>query len=118
VLAQWAAVSAFEDASYAELDGHVARYADNRRLLLDGLADLGITRLAPADGAFYAYADIGHLTDDSMAWSLDLLDRTGVAVAPGVDFDTEAGHRHVRLSFAGPRSDVDKGLSRLAAHLR
>lgn len=118
VLAQWAAVAAFEDASYAELDGHVARYADNRRLLLDGLADLGITRLAPADGAFYAYADIGHLTDDSMAWSLDLLDRTGVAVAPGVDFDTEAGHRHVRLSFAGPRSDVDKGLSRLAAHLR
>ena len=113
-LAQHAAIAAFEDASYAELDGHVARYADNRRALLDGLPRLGITSLAPADGAFYVYADVGHLTDDSMRFAHDLLARTGVAVAPGIDFDTEAGHRSVRLSFAGPRSDVDEGLTRLA----
>ena len=118
VLAQYAAVAAFDDASYAELDGHVARYADNRALLLEGLPALGITELAPADGAFYVYADVGHLTDDTMAWAHDLLAATGVAVAPGIDFDTEVGHRFVRLSFAGPRTDVEAGLERLAAYLR
>ncbi len=116
-IAQHAAVAAFEDAAYAELDGHVARYADNRRALLEGLPRVGITDLAPADGAFYAYADVGHLTDDSMAFAHRLLADTGIALAPGVDFDTVAGHRSVRLSFAGPRSDVDEGLTRLAAYL-
>ncbi|WP_107773349.1 pyridoxal phosphate-dependent aminotransferase [Nocardioides sediminis] len=114
VLGQWASIAAFTDASYTELDGHVARYAANRRLLLDGLAALGIDRLAPADGAFYAYADIGHLTDDSMAWTRRLLADTGVALAPGIDFDTVAGQRHVRLSLAGPEGDVRTGLERLA----
>ncbi len=117
-LAQWAAVRAFDDASYAELDGHVARYAGNRALLLEGLPALGITELAPADGAFYVYADVGHLTDDSMAFAHDVLARTGVAMAPGIDFDTEVGHRFVRFSFAGPRSDVELGLERLASVIR
>jgi aspartate/methionine/tyrosine aminotransferase len=117
VLAQFAACAAFDDASYAELDGHVARYAGNRALLLEGLPALGITGLAPADGAFYVYADVGHLTDDSMGFAHDLLGKTGVAVAPGIDFDTEVGHRYIRLSFAGPRDDVVTGLDRLAAFL-
>jgi aspartate/methionine/tyrosine aminotransferase len=116
-IAQHAATKAFDDASYAELDGHVARYAGNRELLLEGLPTLGIERLAPADGAFYAYADIGHLTDDSMAFCHDLLASTGVAVAPGIDFDTEVGNRFIRFSFAGKRDDVEVGLERLAAYL-
>lgn len=116
-IAQYAALAAFEDTSYAELDGHVARYADNRQALLAGLPTLGITDLAPADGAFYVYADVGHLTDDSMAFAHRLLADTGVALAPGIDFDTAAGARFVRLSFAGPRADVDEGLARLAAYL-
>ncbi len=116
-IAQRAAVHAFDDAAYAELDGHVARYAGNRQLLLEGLPRLGISRLAPADGAFYVYADIGHLTDDSMAFAHDLLARTGVALAPGIDFDTDLGHRFVRLSFAGPHDEVVDGLERLAAAL-
>jgi aspartate/methionine/tyrosine aminotransferase len=117
VLAQFAACAAFDDASYAELDGHVARYAGNRALLLEGLPALGITGLAPADGAFYVYADVGHLTDDSMGFAHDLLGKTGVAVAPGIDFDTEVGHRYIRFSFAGPRHDVTTGLTRLADFL-
>jgi aspartate/methionine/tyrosine aminotransferase len=117
VLAQFAACAAFDDASYAELDGHVARYAGNRALLLEGLPALGITDLAPADGAFYVYADVGHLTEDSMGFAHDLLGKTGVAVAPGIDFDTEVGHRYIRLSFAGPRADVTTGLTRLADFL-
>jgi aspartate/methionine/tyrosine aminotransferase len=113
VLAQRACLAAFEEATYAELDGHVRRYAGNRRLLVDGLADLGVSKLAPADGAFYAYADVGHLTDDSMAFAHDLLARTGVAVATGVDFDTVDGGRFIRFSFAGPREVIEESLVRL-----
>jgi aspartate/methionine/tyrosine aminotransferase len=112
-LAQHASVEAFSEASYAECDGHVARYAENRRLLLDGLPRLGIDRLAPADGAFYVYADVGHLTDDSMAFCHRLLRDTGIATAPGVDFDTRVGNRFVRMSFAGRPEEVATALERL-----
>ncbi|QIG44960.1 pyridoxal phosphate-dependent aminotransferase [Nocardioides anomalus] len=117
VLAQRAALAAFDDASYAELDGHVRRYADNRRLLLEGLPRLGITGLAPADGAFYAYADVGHVSQDTMAFCHDLLARTGVAVAPGVDFDTEVGQRFVRISFPGDAATIEAALERLSTVL-
>jgi aspartate/methionine/tyrosine aminotransferase len=117
VIAQRACLAAFDDASYGELDGHVARYADNRRILLDGLPKLGITRLAPADGAFYVYADVGHLTDDTMAFAHRLLATTGVAVAPGIDFDTVDGGRFIRLSFAGPGNEIEEALERLSTAL-
>jgi aspartate/methionine/tyrosine aminotransferase len=117
VLAQYAAVSAFTPESYAELDGHVARYAENRGLLLDGLQRLGVHRLAPADGAFYVYADIGHLTDDAYAWCLRLLDETGVAMAPGIDFDTVRGNEFVRMSFAGTAGEITAALDRLEGWL-
>jgi aspartate/methionine/tyrosine aminotransferase len=116
-LAQRAALGAFEESSYAEVDGHVARYAVNRALLLDGLARLGITRLAPADGAFYAYADVSQLTHDSMEFSQRLLADTGVAVAPGVDFDPVDGGQFIRLSFAGATADITAALERLAGWL-
>jgi aspartate/methionine/tyrosine aminotransferase len=117
VIAQRACLAAFSDAAYDELDGHVRRYADNRRLLLDGLPKLGITELAPADGAFYVYADVGHLSRDTMAFCHDLLARTGVAMAPGIDFDTEAGHRFVRMSFSGQAADIEAALERLSTVL-
>jgi aspartate/methionine/tyrosine aminotransferase len=117
VLAQHAAVAAFTEASYDECDGHVARYAENRQLLLDGLPRLGLDRLAPADGAFYVYADISHLTDDSMSWCHRLLAETGIATAPGIDFDTLVGNRFVRMSFAGTPEEVAQALDRLGSWL-
>lgn len=117
-ISQHAAVHAFGPEAKAELDGHVRRYARNRELLLEGLPELGITDLAPADGAFYAYADIGHLTRDSRAWCADVLAHTGVALAPGLDFDTERGDRTVRFSFAGATADIELALERLSGYLR
>jgi len=116
-LAQHAALAAFTPESYAELDGHLKRYATNRAMLLDGLPALGITRLAPADGAFYVYADVSHLTDDAMPFCRRLLADTGVALAPGVDFDTVDGVTYVRMSFAGATEDIAEALRRLAAWL-
>jgi len=114
-LAQYAALAAFE--SYAECDGHVTRYAVNRDLLLDGLRRLGIDRLAPADGAFYVYADISHLTHDSPAFCARLLAEAGVAAAPGTDFDPIDGHRFLRLSFAGATSTIAGAVTALESFL-
>ena len=116
-LSQVAGLAAFDAAAGVELDGHVARYAANRELLLRRLPELGITAFAPPDGAFYAYCDVSHLTDDSQRWCEQLLAATGVALAPGRDFDPVDGHRMVRLSFCGPTAELDEALDRLVAYL-
>ncbi|KMO81740.1 pyridoxal phosphate-dependent aminotransferase [Mycolicibacterium obuense] len=118
VLPQMAAVAAFTDQSIAEAEALLDGYGANRTLLLDGLRAIGIDRLAPADGAFYVYADVSQLTTDSLQFCSDLLSDTGVAIAPGVDFDTVRGGASVRLSFAGPSSDIDEALRRIGAWLR
>ena len=108
-LSQLAALAAFD--AYDELDANVARYAANRALLLDALPAIGLDRLAPADGAFYVYADVSRWTDDSLSWCARLLDDTGVAVAPGLDFDVVDGGRYVRLCFAGDGADIAQAVA-------
>lgn len=115
-LSQLAGVAAFE--SREVLDGYVARYAKNRDLLLEALPAAGFDRLAPADGAFYLYADVGHLTNDSEAFCRRMLAETGVATTPGLDFDPERGARFVRFSFAGPEAVMREAAERLHAWLK
>jgi aspartate/methionine/tyrosine aminotransferase len=117
VLAQLAAVAAFTPESIAEADGHVHQYAVNREQLLRGLRDLGIDRLAPTDGAFYVYADVSEFTTDSLSFCSRLLADTGVAIAPGIDFDTVHGGSFVRVSFAGPTADIEEALRRIGPWL-
>lgn len=114
-LSQLAAVAAFE--SYDELDANVARYAANRELLLRRLPTIGLDRLAPADGAFYVYADVSAWTSDSLGFAARLLDETGVAVAPGVDFDPVDGGRFIRMCFAGNGADIDRAVDLLGGWL-
>ncbi|SFR87550.1 aminotransferase class I/II-fold pyridoxal phosphate-dependent enzyme [Sphingomonas jatrophae] len=96
-----------------ELEGHVATYARNRDALLRALPTLGLSEIAPPDGAFYVYADIGHLTDDSLAFCERLLRDTGVATAPGIDFDPVDGHRFIRFSFAVSTALVTEAIARM-----
>lgn len=117
-LAQQAAVAAFTPRSYAELDGNVARYRGNRDVLLKGLGEIGLDRIAPVDGAFYAYVDVSAHTDDSLSWCQRLLADTGVAITPGIDFDPVNGGRFVRFSFAGSEQEVTEGVRRLGGWLR
>ena len=111
-LSQHAGLAALD--CHAELQSHVAVYARNRQLLLDALPRLGLTSIAPPDGAFYIYADIGHLTDNSLQFCQDLLRATGVATAPGFDFDPVEGHRFIRFSFAVSTPEVEDAIERLA----
>ncbi|UXA06773.1 pyridoxal phosphate-dependent aminotransferase [Mycobacterium sp. SMC-2] len=117
VLSQIAGVAAFTPEATAEADGNLHHYATNRALLLDGLRRIGIDRLAPTDGAFYVYADVSAHTTDSMAFCSKLLNDTGVAIAPGIDFDTTHGNSFVRLSFAGPTGDIEEALRRIGSWL-
>jgi aspartate/methionine/tyrosine aminotransferase len=110
-LAQHAGLAAMD--STEELDGHVATYTRNRALMLEGIERLGLSRIAPPDGAFYLYADVGHLTDDSLGFCRLMLEETGVATAPGIDFDPIGGHRFVRFSFAVSTALVEEALNRL-----
>lgn len=111
-LAQHAALTAFD--CREELDSHVGTYARNRDLLLDALPRFGLRRIAPPDGAFYIYADIGHLTDDSLAFCEALLRETGVATAPGLDFDPVDGRRFIRFSFAVSSALIEEAIARMA----
>jgi aspartate/methionine/tyrosine aminotransferase len=96
-----------------ELEANRARYRRNRDLLLRELPRAGLDRLSPADGAFYLWADVGHLTNDSVAFCARMLAETGVAATPGVDFDRERGGRFLRLSYCGPEADMAEGAERL-----
>ncbi len=114
-LSQRAALAAFD--CHDELKANVARYGRNRAHLLTELPRLGIDRLAPADGAFYIYADIGHLTNDSEDFCRRVLHETGVAVTPGIDFDPNRGARTLRISFAGAEHEMIEATRRLGAWL-
>ncbi|MGD9810293.1 MAG: pyridoxal phosphate-dependent aminotransferase [Sphingobium sp.] len=108
-LAQHAGLVAFDCTE--ELEGHVATYRRNRDLLLEALPRLGLSRIAPPDGAFYIYADVRHLTNDSMRFCGDLLEDTGIATAPGIDFDPVAGRGFLRFSFAVSTEEVKEALA-------
>ena len=114
-LSQHAALAAFD--SREELEGHVETYRRNRALLLDALPALGLGEIAPPDGAFYIYASVAHLTDDSLAFCKKMLLETGVATAPGLDFDPVRGGRFVRFSFAVSTALVEEAIERLRAWL-
>ncbi len=115
-LSQLGGLAAFE--AREVLEGYVANYARNRAFLLQALPAAGFDRLAPADGAFYLYADVGHLTNDSEAFCRRMLAETGVATTPGLDFDPERGHRFLRFSFAGPEAVMQEAATRLQAWLK
>ncbi len=114
-LAQHAGLVAFDCRD--ELEDHLKTYARNRELLLTALPQMGLRRIAPPDGAFYIYADVGHLTNDSLAFCEALLRDTGVAIAPGLDFDPVDGHGFIRFSFAVSTDQIEEAIRRIGPWL-
>ncbi|MGI9391199.1 MAG: pyridoxal phosphate-dependent aminotransferase [Boseongicola sp.] len=101
-----------------ELAANVAVYAKNRSLMLDGLPAAGFTSVAPPDGAFYVYADVSEFTDDAQNLARDILEKAGVAVTPGLDFDKARGSRTLRFSYARSTEDIEEGLYRLQQYMQ
>ena len=96
-----------------ELNANLAVYARNRALMLERLPQAGFDRIAPPDGAFYIYADVSHLTQDSRAFAAEILEQAGVAVTPGLDFDPVRGAGTLRFSYARGTAEIEEGLDRL-----
>ncbi len=115
-LSQLAGVAAFDCSE--QLDGYVANYARNRALLLEQLPRAGFDKLSNPDGAFYLYADVSEMTNDSVNFCKRMLDEIGVAVTPGVDFDPDRGSRYVRFSFAESFDVIEKAAERLLSWKR
>jgi len=100
-----------------ELEANRAVYAQNRRLMLEGLPKAGFTKIAPPDGAFYIYADVSDLTNDSLGFCAEILQGAGVAVTPGLDFDPVRGAQTLRFSYARATPEIAEGLVRLQAFM-
>jgi aspartate/methionine/tyrosine aminotransferase len=112
-ISQIAAEAAFD--CHDELAGNVARYRRSRDHLLRALPEAGFTRLSPAEGAFYLFADITDRSNDSAAFCARVLAEVGIAVTPGVDFDQARGSRFLRFSYCGPEADMSEAAARLRA---
>ncbi len=101
-----------------ELQENLTVYRKNRALMMAGLPKAGFTKFAPPDGAFYVYVDVSEYTDDSLAFSKQILAEAGVALTPGLDFDPARGAGTLRLSYARSTADIEEGLSRLEKFMR
>ena len=101
-----------------ETEKNLAVYAENRRLMLAGLPQVGINKIAPPDGAFYIYADISEFGVDSRIFAAQVLAYAGVAITPGLDFDPLRGGHTIRLSYAQSTDEIVEGLCRLKAFMQ
>ena len=111
--AQHAALAAFLPETTAVLEARRAEFAARRDLLLPGLARLGFDIATTPQGAFYIYAGMGELADDSFRFALDLVERGGVAATPGLDFGNNAPARHMRFAYTVTREKLAEGLDRI-----
>ena len=76
------------------------------------MPDAGFTRLSPAEGAFYLFADIADGSNDSATFCARMLAKVAIAVTPGVDFDDARGGRFLRFSYCGPEHDMTEAATR------
>ena len=102
----------------AELEANKAVYKANRDLMIAGLRAAGLSRFAPPDGAFYVYVDVSDYTDDALGFAAEILEKAGVAVTPGLDFDAARGRHWLRFSYARSTVDITEGLERLARFMQ
>ena len=117
-IGQVAGRAAFTMEANAELDEHVEAYREAREVFLEKLPEIGLGTFADPDGGLYLWVDVSAYTEDSEKWALQLLDEAGVAVAPGIDFDPEEGHKWVRLSLCASQEDTIEGVRRIGEFLK
>jgi aspartate/methionine/tyrosine aminotransferase len=110
-LSQLAAEAAFD--GRAEMEAVKQGYAENRRILIEGLPRAGLAEFLPVDGAFYLYADVSRFADDSLTFAKRMLEEAGVAATPGVDFDPVRGHRFIRFCYAGSAAEMHEAVERI-----
>ena len=117
-VAQHAALAAFTPESMAICERQRVEFGERRDYLAQALIGLGFRIPVIPEGAFYLYADCSALTDDSFAFALDMLERSGVAITPGADFGVHRAHQHVRFAYTTSMESLREGVARIAEHIR
>lgn len=122
-ISQTAALKCWEDDAVAELEGHIKKYEKSRALILEELYNLpGLNpkNIAPADGGFYVYVDLGDENvapgKGSVEFCATFLEEKHVAFTPGVDFEDPAsqlGDRRFRISYAAGIQTAAKAMKLL-----
>jgi aspartate/methionine/tyrosine aminotransferase len=116
-MAQHAALACFTPEALAIAEQRRQEMRRRRDYLVPALQGLGFDIPVPPDGAFYVYADCSRLTDDAMQFCRDVLEHSGVALTPGVDFGEVGAKRFIRVSYATSMAKLEEAISRLAAYL-
>jgi aspartate/methionine/tyrosine aminotransferase len=122
-ISQIAAMQCWEPETIEELERHVNKYRTSREVILKELAsipDLDSRNIAPADGGFYVYVDLGENnvalpTLGSVALCRALLEEEHVAFTPGIDFEdpeSSLGNRRFRISYAGGIETARQAMAR------
>ena len=103
-----------------ECEAHVAamrtEYDRRRRHLIPRLEKIGLKVHTRPVGAFYVLADARHLSHDSLALAKEILEATGVALTPGIDFGNGA-EGFLRFSYANSMENLDMAVDRLGEYL-
>ena len=115
-LAQYAALAAYEDEARAIIESRRQAFQARRDYLLPALTGLGFDIPVQPEGAFYLYANCEHLTDDSFAFTHDLLEQAGVAITPGIDFGEWKAQHHVRFAYTTSVENLKLGVERISEY--
>lgn len=116
--AQHAALAAFTPATLEILEARRHAFASRRNTLLPALRELGFRFATEPQGAFYLYADISDLADNSETLARRLIEDAGVATTPGVDFGDNAPDRHLRIAYTTGETRLVEAAERIAGVLR
>lgn len=107
-----------QHASVLALEGKADKEIEMMRVEFEKRRDVAVAQInaikglscVKPDGAFYLFINIKALTNDSMKFCSDLLEKEGVAVVPGLAFGTEG---YFRFSFATDLASIEKGIARI-----
>jgi aspartate/methionine/tyrosine aminotransferase len=116
-LSQHAAIACFSEAGYAVAEQRRLEFQSRRDYFVNALTDIGFKIPVVPDAGFFVYADVSALTNDSERFCTEVLDRTGVAFAPGIDFGDHRAREHVRMAYAVGLEKLKDGVARLRSAL-
>ncbi|MBW1649848.1 MAG: pyridoxal phosphate-dependent aminotransferase [Deltaproteobacteria bacterium] len=100
-----------------EADEMKAVYNKRRIYTINRLKQLGFGITVAPQGAFYVFANAKHISTDSYALALDILQKAHVGVAPGIDFGKN-GEGYLRFSYANSINNIIEGLDRIEKYLK